>query len=304
MREHSGRWRRMLRVAAWNLGLLAAGLALAVVAAEIWLRATRPFPGRLAPMHFVPDVGHVSKPGVEIRHTNHADFWTVSRTNRLGFADREPIDPAPAAAGCHVVAIGDSFVEALQVPIAGKFHVRLETLARRELPDLDVTTSAFGHSGFAPVNELAFYDEYARHLHPRLVVLVFTVNDLWGSHSLLRGLESGWDPDRLPFVSARRGADGAFILLPPDPEPASIRRLVPAGSMSWRLRARVLLGRYETTWYVAARLRRRIMTWPGAKGWPHGRRRHPDTPPLLWMRPEEHREDVTGTGGIVHVSAT
>ena len=269
MREHSGRWRRMLRVAAWNLGLLAAGLALVVVAAELWLRATRPFAGRLAPMHFVPDVGHVRKPDAEIRRTNHADFWTVSRTNRLGFADREPIDPARAAAGCHVVAIGDSFVEALEVPIADKFHVRLETLARRELPDLDVTTSAFGNGGFAPVNELAFYDEYARHLHPRLVVLVFTVNDLWDNHSLLRGLGSGWDPDRLPFVSARRGADGAFILLPPDPEPVRFRGLVPAGSMSWTLRAHVLLGRYEARWYVAAWLRHRIRTWRGPKAWSH-----------------------------------
>ena len=51
-----------------------------------------------------------------------------------------------AAASCHITMIGDSYVEALQVPIADKFHVRLEDLAARELRHLDVTTSAFGVS--------------------------------------------------------------------------------------------------------------------------------------------------------------
>ena len=216
----------------WNAALIAAGLALLAAAGEIWLRATLPFVVRSVPQHFVPEVGYLYRPGSEIRHTNYADFWTVSRANSLGFPDREPIDAARAAAGCHVTAIGDSFVAALEVPVADRFHVRLEGLARREFPRLDVTTSAFGKPGFAPVNELVFWDRYARRLQPRLLVLVFTLNDLWGNSALLRGQRSGWDPDHVPFVSARRAADGTLTLAPPDPDAADHRR-----GRSRRLRA-------------------------------------------------------------------
>ena len=210
---------RALRVAGWNAALLAAGLTLIAAGGELYLRATRPFAESTLPRQFVPEVGYLYAPGTEIRRTNHADFWTVSRANSLGFADREPIAAARAAASCHVTAIGDSFVAALEVPIAKKFHVRLEALARTELPHLDVTTSAFGRPGFAPVNELIFWDRYARHLKPRLLVLVLTLNDLWGNSSLLRSLETGWDPDHAPFVTVRGTADGTLVLLPPDPEP-------------------------------------------------------------------------------------
>ena len=208
----------MLRVIGWNLVLIAIGLALIAGAAEIYLSVTIPFPGRSASFSFVPNVGRIYSPNTEIRHTNHAEFWTVTRTNSQGFADREPISPARAAAGCHIAVIGDSTVAAIEVPIVEKFHVRLETMAARQLPHLHVTTSAFGQRGWAPVNELALYDEYVRRLRPRVVVLVMTVNDLWGNSSLMRGLEAGLDPDRLPFVSVHRSADGTLVLRPPDPD--------------------------------------------------------------------------------------
>ena len=63
--------------------------------------------------------------GAEVRWTNGLDFWTVSRTNSPGFLDREPPDPERAAASRHVAVFGDSFVEAKEVAVADKFHVRL-----------------------------------------------------------------------------------------------------------------------------------------------------------------------------------
>ena len=253
----------MLRVIGWNVALLlAAGLAL-VAAGELWLRATRPFPASTYPRRFVPDIGLMHEPHAELRRTNDVDFWTVSYTNRLGFADREPVSPARAAAGCHIAVVGDSFVEAREVPIAEKLHVRLEALAGRELPQLDIVTSAFGHLGFAPVNELAFYDVHVRRLHPRVLVLVFTVNDLWGNSPLLRGLDSGWDPDHLPFVSARRGADGAPRLLPPDPDASTSRALL-EGRRSWALRTADLLGRFPS-WHLPQWLHRKLQVWESAR---------------------------------------
>jgi len=63
------------------------------------------------------------------------------------------------------------------VAIADKFHVRLEKMAARELPHLGITTQAYGIANTGQINQLPFYDEYARHLTPKLVVLVFYRND-------------------------------------------------------------------------------------------------------------------------------
>ena len=212
------RFRRVLRLAGWNALWLSAGLALVALIGEAWLRSTVPFKEAYEPKVFVPDVGLLRPPDTEIRSTNKLDFWTISRTNSLGFLDREPPSPERAAASCHITMIGDSFVEARQVSIPEKFHVRLEEMAARELPHLDVTTSAFGMRGTGQIDQLAFYDEYARHLHPRLVVLVFVPNDFINNFPLWRSIQEGLDPEHLPYVSAVRAADGSFRLRPPDPD--------------------------------------------------------------------------------------
>ena len=131
----SRKFRRALRLAGWNALLLIAGAALVVAAGEVYLRLTVPFmtSNKHHLREFVPNVGVLRQPDTELRHTNRLDYWTVSRVNRLGFLDREPPSPERAAAGCHIAMIGSSFVEAIQVPIEGKFHVRLEELAAREL---------------------------------------------------------------------------------------------------------------------------------------------------------------------------
>lgn len=160
----------------------------------------------------------MSELNVEVRVTNHLDFWTVSRTNSLGFLDREPPDPKRAAASCHFSMIGDSFVEASQVPISDKFHVRLEHLAARELPGLDVTTSAFGRPNTAQASQLPYYDEYATKLSPKVLVLVFLPNDFGGNSALMMALRQGWDPDKAPYAYPERTGDGKIKLRMPSPE--------------------------------------------------------------------------------------
>ena len=206
--------RRLLRLVAWNVGLAVAALVLTALAGEAWLRLTKPFMDSASPMRFVPAVGLVHEPNAEVRWTNGRDYWTVSRANRWGFLDRPP--PDRAAAGCHVSLIGDSFVDARQVPIADKAHVQLEALAGRRLPHLDVTASAFGINATGQIAQLPFYDAYARRLSPKLLVLVFTDNDFWNNSAVLTALKQGWDPDRLPWASVGRGEDGALTLRPPD----------------------------------------------------------------------------------------
>ena len=206
--------RRALRVAALNLLVAVAVLAIAAGGAEIYLRLAWPFAHTERPTVFVPGVGLQIQPGAEVRHTDLHEFWTVQRANGLGFLDREPIDPHRAAESCHVAMIGDSFVEAAEVPIADKFHVRLEELAARALPGLDVTTSAWGVWRTGTIAQLPLYDAYARRMKPKILVLVVFGNDFRDNVSLYEAIRSGADPDRRPFLTAVRSANGTIALTP------------------------------------------------------------------------------------------
>ena len=219
-----GRFRRALRLIGWNAFLIFVGVALAALAGEAWFRLTKPFMKSFRPLVSVPNIGHLWPPNTEIRHTNHLDFWQASRTNSLGFLDREPPSPERAAATCHVSMIGDSFVEALEVPIEDKAHVRLEELAASRLPRLDVTTSAFGMRPTGQVQQLPFYDEYVRRLHPKLLVLVFVDNDFMDNTPLLREAQlEAWRQEYRLESTVRRRSDGELELawrIPQDPLPS------------------------------------------------------------------------------------
>ena len=210
---------RILRVVAWNLLLIIVGIVVIAAVGEVYVRLSTPFERRdHSPGHFVPGVGLVYEPGVEHRWTNYRDFWNISRANSWGFFDREPIRSERAAESCHVTIIGDSFIAARQVPVSDKVQVRLEELAAEDLPELGVTTSAFGVHNTAQVNQLPIYDRYASRLSPKLLVLVFTDNDLYGSSASLVALRHGWDPDRAPYTYAEQARDGTMKLRPPSPD--------------------------------------------------------------------------------------
>ena len=251
--------RGFLRAVAWNLLLLAAGFAAIAGIGEAWLRLAHPFSEDREQWEFHPKAGMLLRPGAEIRKTDKHEFWTVSRANSLGFADREPIDPQRAAESCHVAVIGDSFVAAFEVPVEEKFHVVLENLAAAALPDLDVTAQAWGRPASGQIEQLPYYDEFARRLRPKLVLLVFAPNDFADNTPLLatahpyrgregwrgrkldderppvtdgdaaaRAYRGGWrDPDRLPWATAGRSADGGLVLRPPVPPPAPVLAPVP-----------------------------------------------------------------------------
>ena len=209
------RIRRALRLIGWNAFLLVLGVALVAMAGEAYFRLTVPFMASSDLREFVPNVGVLRPPNTELRFTNGRDYWNVSRTNSLGFLDREPPSPERAAATCHISMVGDSFVEAREVPIDDKFHVRLEELAARQLPYLNVTTSAFGRGNTGQIQQLPFYDAYARLLHPKLLVLVFVPNDFIDNSPVLRALAHEWELGNFPELSVKRRPDGPMELLPP-----------------------------------------------------------------------------------------
>ena len=223
-------FRRFCYVIWWNILLLTAGLLLVAGAGEAYFRLKAPFHSNDFAVRFVPTVGYLFEPNKEMRFTNHIDFWITTRTNSLGFLDREPTR-SEHAGGCSVIVFGDSYVEARQVDIENKFHVRLEEMANVEYPALNVTTTAFGIVGTAQTHQLPLYDEYASPLAPDLVALVFVSNDFKDNSPLLYTLDYGYDPDTIPFASAKRGGDGVVRLLHPHSE--EWRRLPKQESPFW-----------------------------------------------------------------------
>ena len=209
--------RRVLRLIGWNAVFIVVGLTLIVAVGEIYFRWKMPFTHLQIPSRFDPEMGLVRDANALLYHTNNLDFWIVSRTNSLGFLDREP-RTAMASMGCHIVMIGDSMVEAQEVAISDRFQVQLEELAAQTLPHLMVTTSAFGRSDTGQINQLPYYDKHARFMNPKLLVIVFNLNDFWDNSPFLSAIIKGFHPEHMPFVTAERNEDGTMRLRPPDPE--------------------------------------------------------------------------------------
>ena len=232
--------RRWRSVVGWNVVFLSVCAALIFIDWEAWIYLRTPFTEVRLPTRFEPGVGLLNEPGAEARWTNHKDFWVAQRVNRWGFLDREPPPPEQAAQTCHIAIIGDSFVEAREVPVADKFQVRLEELAARALPRLNISTAAYGRLGTGQINQLPFYDRYARSLGPKLVVLVFFHNDFRDNHKLLAAVFKGWDPDKSPYVVADKTATGAIALRPPDPAWRSLPLPASAAELKYYQRARLM----------------------------------------------------------------
>jgi hypothetical protein len=203
------RWRPLLL----KLSLVPASLALTLGAAELWLRFRYPFVDNTWPSRFDPGVGFVFEPGSTVAQTNLFDFCVAQRANSLGFLDREV---APRRDGVpRIVVLGDSFVEAVQVPIERKFHVLLEQhLTTRNVA---ADTVAFGYSGCGQANQLAFYERFAECRPGDLVIALFVINDIANNSALLEALRNGWHPEHTPRLFFRRTATG-FERQPIDPD--------------------------------------------------------------------------------------
>ena len=253
-----------LRIAGWNVLLCTVATALTAACGEAYRRLTVPFLETRYPYEWTPEVGMLWKPGEEQRHTNHLDYWTVQRANSLGFSDREPPTVERAIRSCHVAVVGDSFVEAREVPVGVKFHVQLEQMAGRHLPHLDITTSAFGRSGTGQINQLTYYDKYVRRLGPKVVVLVVDRSDFINNSAWLNWLAIGsrhlaTTEDSLPLAYSlgahgRIAPDGTLEMIHPVAPPSGDLGVPVAGAAgSYRS--------YLWTWLNAERRHHRTLAW-------------------------------------------
>ncbi len=202
------------------LGVSLATLLLALGAAELYFRSTVPFINSTWPMKFDPAVGTTLTPGAVVRFTNHVDFWTETKANEIGFLDRPPPGAKPPNT-CRILLLGDSFVEAAQVPIEQKVQVVVERLLNERSGPRKFDAAALGYSGTGQINQLPFYDRFGKAMAPDIVVLVVISNDMANNSSVLEGVRNGWSPDHPPRLFARRNAaTGDFELLPIEPNPS------------------------------------------------------------------------------------
>ena len=264
-----------VRVVFWNALGLGAALLAVLVAGEVYLHAAWPFARNERRTEFVPGVGMRLKPQAEVRWTNTLDFWTVQRANSLGFLDREPPSPERAAASCHVALVGDSFVEAKEVPVSDKVQVRLEGMAAERLPGWDVTVAAYGHGGTGQVAQLPWWDEWIRHRPPKLVVLIFVWNDYSNNGSWM---PSVGDP---PNAHVRMAQDGGLELITPGARVSMLPSSFPLVNRIWGS--------------VPVALRPYSGSWARWRHWLWRRNLSSVFPSLKSPRPVLTKEQVTAT---------
>ena len=199
----------------WNVLLPIASLSLSLLVVEVALRWRYPIRQSTLQTIFDSRVGLILKPGSEMQNTNYSDYSLRQRANSLGFLDREP--PGAKEPGTiRILALGDSFVEAQQVPIADKFHVLLEGMLAKRFPGRRFETAALGRSGAGTSAELAYYETYGRAFRPDIVVVVFVHNDFADNSPLLESIYYGNQPEHSPWPLFEPGDSGRFRQLTPD----------------------------------------------------------------------------------------
>ena len=278
------------------LAILGAG-ALAILG-EVWLRRSYPFAADRASLRFVPGVGVMLEPHREVRLTDLFSFWAISRANRLGFLDREPVTPERAMSSCHIALVGDSFIEAREVGVPDKVQVQLEALAARERPERDLTASAFGIRGTSQIHQIPLYDTFVRPRRPKVVVLQATPNDHGGNSGVLDEWVKG-APWAASYARPERGTEGRIGLRLPDGASRALRARLDAASraeMALR-RASFLWNRLERDW-IAGTVRERRGNSRRRERW---RRLAGETASLSGWRPPKQRRymgDIVA-GGVI-----
>lgn len=194
-----------------------ATLAVLYAVFEIWARIFPPKDMNVWPLVQNPAVGTTFRPNARVVLGNGLDFHMEETSNEVGFLDR-PLPPIERRPGtCRIAFIGDSFVEAAQVPIRQKVQVEIQRILEEAKPSQKIETMAFGFSGTGQLNQLGYLETFVRPRKPDVIVLVFVSNDFANNSSLIEAIRVGWHPAHAPRLFARE-RDGKIELQAIDPD--------------------------------------------------------------------------------------
>lgn len=179
---------RTLTLRVKRILLLLGGTTCGVILAECILR----FVGLGYPLPYIPDfhTGTRLQPGFQAWF--HKEGHAYVRINSAGFRDREHALRKPPNT-FRIAVLGDSYAEALQVPLEKTFWSVLE----RELHTCDVFAGKtvevlnFGVSGYGTAQELLVLRHYVWDYEPDLVLLAFTTgNDVQNNYPPLEPVKA------------------------------------------------------------------------------------------------------------------
>lgn len=154
-------------------GLLIAGLLTVAGLCEVGLR-TLPLRGiDFASSSIDPELGPIFRPGSMVWRWNNEGRRIVRRVNSVGFLDHD-VPMAKLAGVFRAGFFGDSFVQAMQVPLEQTFF----RIVERQLKTERVETIAFGRAGHGTVHAYLKSRRFAEQFSLDLVVYVFYDNDL------------------------------------------------------------------------------------------------------------------------------
>lgn len=156
-----------------NVGLVILALAIGVGVLEAALAITRfNMPSNI---RLVPGKGITYIPHSHYRHTKEG--FSEGVINSHGFRDYErTYEKRPGV--FRILVLGDSYVEALQVPLDKTFTALLEQSLNGNASSMRYEVMALGQSGFGTADEYLRYLEFGATYNPDLVILAFfTGND-------------------------------------------------------------------------------------------------------------------------------
>jgi hypothetical protein len=170
-----------------KLLLVMFGLLFGLVMSEIFLRVI----GYSNPLFYTTDYyrGFALQPLVEGQYQREGGSYV--RINSAGLRDREHAKTKPAGT-VRIAVLGDSFTEAMHVPMEQTFWFLLEQKlqACNAFPGKKVEVINFGVSGYGTAQELMTLRQKVWDYSPDLVVLAFTtLNDVYDNSRSLSKTE-------------------------------------------------------------------------------------------------------------------
>ena len=180
-----------------KLLLLLFGLGFGLFMSEIFLRVI----GYSYPLFYTTDYyrGFALQPGVEGFYQREGGSYV--RINSDGLRDREHAKAKPADT-VRIAVLGDSFSEAMHVPMEQTFWALLEQKLQEcnAFPGKKVEVINFGVSGYGTAQELLTLRQKVWDYSPDLVVLAFTTyNDIYDNSRALSRTEE------VPYFVYRNG---------------------------------------------------------------------------------------------------
>lgn len=160
-----------------------------------------------------PTRGWTLIPGQEA-YQRSRDYAVLVKINEKGLRDR-PHEYEPAPGVFRIVVLGDSFMEAYQVPLEASLPFRLQ----EELQDRHVESVNLGIGGYGTAQEVLYLEEEGLRYRPDLVLLAFfTGNDIQNNSEPLQAELFGADDVKAyarPYAHAT-SLTGPLEWTPPD----------------------------------------------------------------------------------------